>query len=1245
MFKTHRKLFISLFIILTGGVLFITAGILHDKTKSKVDLQQVAYEFRESFLQNKERAQNSLDLLIDKKKINENNEITDFEIFEIFAEKYDKYGFSFMVSDKENLIFWSNNSPAYSRIKSIQSDQCLLELHNGYYYLIRQSRDNYDFRVLMLLKSNYNYQNKFLRNTYHDTYDISLESVSPTLERTNLSIFDKQEENVLFYLCPGDQSEVLIKSKPYFYSANIISVLSLILIFYGLYYLVFVSLNYKINDFAKVLLFILLVAAARILFYFVGVAAPLAESDLFSPALYATSYYLPTLGDLFFNVILILWLTWVVYNKIQNKNIKQIQALWQKSLVGFIATVITGFAGYLAYYIIEGLVINSRLNLNVNFMLSLDSYSIIGFLIIASILFSFYFFAGAIFTYLNSLIKPKKQIYAVVIPSFVIFFIVVNLLNFSYPILLAVLVLIISFLVINEKREENKLLNYRNLMISIFVFSIITTAALYRFNQVKEQDERESLALKLSSEQDPIAEYLFLEIEKDLVTDSELHSIVLQDPYNEHVINNYLTYNYFYDYWHNYDMQVTVCYPDELLLIKPENIEEECGYFFSSYINYFGKSTMSDYLFYLDNNTGRDSYIARIPVFNDDELLSLYPEETPDYYINIEFDSRYIPRDIGFPELLADESIDTKKDLLNYSVAFYKYGELTHRSGKYFFHNNLSAYGDFEKEFEFFETGNYNHLNYQKDKDTNILISREKDGIFEIIAPFSYLFVMFFLMLVILWLFLNIHKVNRSSFKLNFKRRVQFSMVVIVILSVLSIGWVSVWFLFDIHEDKSHNTISEKAHSVLLELENDLGGEQYLDYTYSSYLSDRLMNLSKVFFTDINLFDPHGKLLASSRSRVFEEGLVSGFMNPEAFLKMKDRSKSFFVHNEQIGKMEYLSAYVPLKNQNNQLLAYINLPYFARESELQYEASTFLVTFININLLLLVMAVVFAFFISNYVTRPLQLIRESLSKLQLGKTNRKISWYRNDEIGSLVREYNRMIDELEVSAGLLAKNERESAWREMAKQVAHEIKNPLTPMKLSVQYLHKAWKNRSEDWEARLEGFTKTMVEQIDSLSLIATEFSDFAKLPGNNNSRVVLNNFVSEALELYKDFDHIEINLHIDKDKMVVHADSKQLLRIFNNLINNAIQSYKKDEFVHLEIECTKEGDEAVIKFKDKGCGIAESKKDKIFDPYFTTKTGGLGLGLAMVKKIIEGFDGTITFESQLNSGSTFIVRLPLIE
>ncbi len=598
---------------------------------------------------------------------------------------------------------------------------------------------------------------------------------------------------------------------------------------------------------------------------------------------------------------------------------------------------------------------------------------------------------------------------------------------------------------------------------------------------------------------------------------------------------------------------------------------------------------------------------------------------------------------MGFPELLIDDAVDINRDLLNYSYATYKEGVLVNESGPFIYSIYSSVYDDPQDEYTMFEFDDYSHLMYKKDDETLLIVSRPKPTFLEAVAPFSYLFITFFVLLIVFWLLVSRRKPSHLL-QMNFRRRVQYSMIAILLVSALSIGGVSGLFIYNIYKNKNLSFLNEKTHSVVQEIEAELANELYLDYTMEYYLYDLLLKYSNVFFTDINLYSQSGNLIASSRPKVFEEGLVGRKMNPLAYHSMHSKQRSQYIHSERIGKLEYLSAYTPLYNRYNEILAYLNLPYFAKQSELRNEVSFFLVAFINIYLLLVVLAVVMALFISGYVTKPLQLIRDNMARVKLGKTNQKIEWNREDEIGNLITEYNRMIDELAVSADLLARSERETAWREMARQVAHEIKNPLTPMKLSVQYLEKAWKEKVPDWEERLERFTKTMIEQIDSMSVIAREFSDFAKMPSGKNDLLNLRSFVPEVLDLYKDFEKVNIYLHMcgGNEPMPVYADRNQLLRVFNNLIKNAIQAYDKGETANIDVYCDTENSTYHIRIADQGCGIPDNQKQNIFNPYFTTKARGMGLGLSMVKNIIEGVGGEVSFSSTEGKGSVFAFTLP---
>jgi nitrogen fixation/metabolism regulation signal transduction histidine kinase len=279
------------------------------------------------------------------------------------------------------------------------------------------------------------------------------------------------------------------------------------------------------------------------------------------------------------------------------------------------------------------------------------------------------------------------------------------------------------------------------------------------------------------------------------------------------------------------------------------------------------------------------------------------------------------------------------------------------------------------------------------------------------------------------------------------------------------------------------------------------------------------------------------------------------------------------------------------------------------------------------------------------VTQPLQLIREKLRNLSYGKSNEKIEWKREDEIGELVAEYNRTLDQLARSAELLARSERESAWREMAKQVAHEIKNPLTPMKLSVQYLQKAWDDKAPDWEERLDRFTRTIVEQIDSLSKIATEFSDFAKMPVASFEKLDLAETARRSADLFLNVENIKIIVNPVKSECYISADRQQMLRVFNNLISNAVQAIGNKENGRIDINILDDGPNWRVAVSDNGSGISDEQAKKIFSPSFTTKSGGMGLGLAMVKNILSGIGATISFTSKEGEGTTFNVEIPKLK
>jgi nitrogen fixation/metabolism regulation signal transduction histidine kinase len=327
-------------------------------------------------------------------------------------------------------------------------------------------------------------------------------------------------------------------------------------------------------------------------------------------------------------------------------------------------------------------------------------------------------------------------------------------------------------------------------------------------------------------------------------------------------------------------------------------------------------------------------------------------------------------------------------------------------------------------------------------------------------------------------------------------------------------------------------------------------------------------------------------------------------------------------------------------------LAFLNLPYFVGNNELKSEISSLIVAVINAYLLFVLFAIGVAVIISRRITRPLFLIQDRLAQIRIDKMNQKIGYKGNDEIGSLVKEYNRMVDEISESAEKLAKSEREMAWREMAKQIAHEIKNPLTPMKLSVQYLMKAWDNKQEDFDVFLKRVSSTLIEQIDQLHIIANEFSDFAKMPQAKRSKVDIVKKILNTVNLFeKSEPNIRFSTEVDENKRFIFADPDQMLSVLNNIFKNAVQSIPNDRDGIIKTTLKLVDLNIIIMVSDNGRGMNEEVKNKIFMPNFTTKSSGMGLGLAIVQNIVKNSGGKIWFETIENVGSTFYIQLPIYD
>lgn len=775
----------------------------------------------------------------------------------------------------------------------------------------------------------------------------------------------------------------------------------------------------------------------------------------------------------------------------------------------------------------------------------------------------------------------------------------------------------------------------RYIFLILFV-SMFLTIRLQENNGINVERQREVELVKLSSEHDPVAEMLFSELSMAIRNDSVFaeflnQPFILIDPVYRRLSRNYLS-----GYWSKYDLMVTVCRPDDrILLPPPEDLWYPCYSYFNDMILQHGIEIPGSDFYFLDNLNGRISYLGSIPYYQAEREHRLY----------IELNTKIMSEELGYPELLLDDNY-TSFTSSDFSFARYNGGKLFTQDGEFPYRRTSDHYTSGNETFETLSLEGFDHSIYNVNEQNTIIVGSPTITMIDMLIAFSYIFALNFLVVALAYLLLS-SRILGPVFNWSFKNRIQFSLVGILFLTFLLICSGTIYFVVQQYRAKNNDNLRNTMRSVYIELIHKLEFEEDLEnWSSESYynLDELLVKFSNVFYTDINLYSQEGKLLATSRGEIFERQLLSRRMNRLVYENLARRNASEYIHNEHIGELQYISAYVPLLNSNNEFLAYLNLPYFTQSGALTRDVTNMVVAVINIYLILMLVILLVSVILADRITQPLRMIQNRIAQVSLSQKNEMIHYKRSDEIRGLVEEYNYMVQELERSAGLLAQSERESAWREMAKQIAHEIKNPLTPMKLNVQHLQRTIEEGKSDPE-RVQRISATLIEQIDSLSAIAREFSDFAKMPSAISSRINLVAKLKNLNQLFESHEDSSIEIDLGEHKRImVYADKEQLMRVFINLVKNGLQSIPDSRDGKIRIGLELDPEQMVrVSFSDNGKGIPEEIRDKLFRPNFTTKSAGMGMGLAISYNVIRSFGGSIWYDTVLGEGTTFHVELPI--
>lgn len=477
--------------------------------------------------------------------------------------------------------------------------------------------------------------------------------------------------------------------------------------------------------------------------------------------------------------------------------------------------------------------------------------------------------------------------------------------------------------------------------------------------------------------------------------------------------------------------------------------------------------------------------------------------------------------------------------------------------------------------------------------------------------------------------------------RLSLRSRIFLYMILLVVVASILIAAVTIYQYNEQSKDYHEQRLERKEKQLLSSINNVLRQTTYPVTTENLGLifKDKIYEIANILSVGFNLYDLEGTLIKSSTPS-FQSDTITKCISANALNKLAQSiDKRYVEQNVQLGG-DYRSSYTIFTDSKAKPLGILNVPYFEDDSFNAAELKEFLVRLGYAYFVMLLVAIAFAYFVSRFITRSLKTISDKMKETRLEKHNQKIELKgASQEVSVLVESYNSMIDELEDSAVQLAQSERELAWREMAKQVAHEIKNPLTPMRLSVQSFQRKFDPKDPEIHQKVEEYSKTLIQQIDTMSSIASAFSNFAKMPAQKSEMLNIVEVVNLALDIFTEdyisFTSIENNI-------IAKFDRTQLIRVVTNLVKNAIQSIPITRKPKIVVNVYSQDNNVIISVEDNGNGISEENKPKVFEPKFTTKTSGMGLGLPMIKKIVETYNGSITFTSQEGKGTIFKVSFP---
>ncbi len=780
--------------------------------------------------------------------------------------------------------------------------------------------------------------------------------------------------------------------------------------------------------------------------------------------------------------------------------------------------------------------------------------------------------------------------------------------------------------------------NFRTLIYFIINAIFFAFMAVYITQGVlatKNSLNRASFGERYLSDNDVIGEGLLQKLKEEIKNNAEIKSALLRDSFSNEIINQIIKDKLLNVYFDKFDTEI-YSFNSNGFALSEEGYEVALDSIKSIRDNPAYATKLSN--IFLLNKNGQKVYFTIQELENEKEklgtiVLRMTSKENQGAYV--------------IPNLLLDKKYIQNPESKNYSYAIFdQKNKLQESDGAYVYDADFKPLVNVDSSL--FSSGiiykNYIHQAVKGSNNKLIVVSEESTIFKNGISNFSFLFLIFVtgisLVLIITTFFYNGSKAKVLNFStkiqlyLNAALLLPLLLLLIITLSLIRSTLVGI-------QDKAllDNTknISSTVQILMDDYRNGKSSQAYFESELNA-----LANTQKI---DLNLYSIGGKLTYSSRPLLHQTKLLSDYMNPSALMTIMGGKQNEVLRNETLGELNYKSVYIGIYDKLKKQIGMVGVPFFDTKTNLDQEIKEVVSVLLVIFMFMFLILLLSSFLASNNLTHPLKIISQKIKRTKLENTNEAIEWDSNDEIGVLMKSYNKMIKKLEESRQALSQSEKQSAWREMAKQVAHEIKNPLTPMKLSIQQLQRTLPNDDPKVKERIQRALNSLTDQIDTISEIANSFSEFAKMPVPKTEKFDMVSAVQKTVDLYMQANNIQIDWSSTEKQILVSGDRLFFSRVITNLILNGIQAVPQVRQASITVKVYREATNGIVSITDNGAGIPEEIRKKVFITNFSTKVGGSGLGLAMAKKGIEHAGGNIWFETEENKGTTFFVDLPGVE